>query len=484
VFKDIPLEKFGNRIPQQSVEAVRTKTNAFPVESVAYTGGINGMQFTPDFRRLYLLSSGTVQVYDVPTRSRLLSFALPNDGFLALSPTTAYSTHGFPVTTVYSSGYDGGFAAIAATDGSSNFIDLPYWAHGNLFFRPFGAISPGSYQLVSMAITGTARSFIPTFYFEDMDGGAWAVGKGAANEVWFLDFATNTEHVVTTTTSGDAYAMMNEDGNFVVFQGSHLFIVDPGAWTAAAATSSPLGTSDIEMIFRSVLPGAASIWIHNAEYNAADASLIRTVNTGDWGSYTGGLLYDPINHALIHPGATTLDWLYLDRIANAGVTLQTIATDVGELCGMTAFDTSAARRSWSRAGRSPRAAGATCSSRCSRSTIATWRRTTSASASSCAAESATGATIATEWMVRQGTGDRRYAITIAQDQDLPQRLTVNFSDVGRDQQASNVVSMRSGDTTDSKRERSIDMTTYVSTRPRCRSLPTAICGGSGTSARR
>ena len=460
VFRDIPLEKFGNRIPQQAVEAVRTKASAYPVDTIAQSGASNTLQFSPGYRRLFgSVGGGTIRVVDVPSRTSMFSFAsTAAGGWLGIGPTALYGLRSFPSTQLVAIGYDGGDTVVAT---SGSLIDEVFYVGSLICFRPYGGISAATYYFDGINVVGTARSFIADHYFEDMDGNAWAVGQvPGQNKVGFAQMPAGPEHLVNTSDDAVAYAMCNEDGKFVTWQAGKLRIVDPGTWTAGAPTTASLGSSDAETIFRNITPGSASIWLHNAEYRTTDASLIRTVTISNWGSYAGALLYDPINHAFIHQSSTELHWLYLDRIANDGVTLQTIADEIGELCGMTAFDTSAGSaitvQGWSvtqGTGREMLEPLFTLHD-CDLAPHDFGQRIVKR------AGVTAGATIATEDFARES--DQRYSIAIAQDQDLPQRLTVNYADVGRDQQASNVVSMRSGDTTDSKRERSIDMTTYVS----------------------
>jgi hypothetical protein len=465
VFEDIPLEKFGNRIPQISVEAVHTKSDIFPVDTLAQVNGASSMTFSSDYMRLYQsIGGGHVRVIDVPTRKFVRSFdSMGGGNWLAESPTgSLYGTSSdFPATKVASIGADGGDSLVAV---AGPFIGAVFYVGGLLCFAPYGGISPGVIFFDGDTWGGPVLSFIANHYFEDSNGNGWAVGEvPGQNKVGFYQMtggAMPTEHLVDTVTSGAAYAMCNDDGNFLTWQNGKLFVVDPDTWTAGAATSAPINTSDITTVFRNIRRGAPSIWLHGGEYSTTDGSLIRTVNIFDWGTYPGGVFYDPVNHALIHQTATEMHWLFLDRVGSNGVTLQTVVDDVAAWCGLTGHDSSALTQT---------VEGYSVTQGSGKDMLAPLLdihdvdpRPHDFQIQFVNRGSSPALTIATTELARDGD-ESRYVASITQDTDLPRKVTLTFADKDHDQQPNTVIAQRPLDSVDSVRESTIDLGTYVST---------------------
>jgi hypothetical protein len=462
-FEEIPTDNFGNRIPQVKVLVATAAHGHYPVDTISAGTGFNAMQFTPDLTRLYLSSNSNLQVIDVPTRTKTLDFASNSAGFLAFSQSAIYTARGFPTASIIQIGYDGGSAVLGTTD---EFIDYPYYVGDALFFRGFGGLLAGTYRWMGadLGIVATSHSFLPNFYFGDSDSSnGWAVGYvDGFNKVAFAQVTPTSggDHIIDVTTHGMAYAMVNPDGKFLVWQQQQLFIVDPATWTASAPVSGPVFTSDPESIFRNVAPGAASIWIHNSEYSTIDGSLIRTVNIADWGTFPGGLLYDKINQALINVGSGVLHWLYLDRSRGSGVTDGDIVANRCGAAGMTDYDVSGLTAivegySWTR--------GSTKAQleplldiqdvdACPHDFSIVFRPR----------GGTPSGTILTADFARKDNA-LRYKTAEPQDTDLPKILRVNFADSTFDQQTNNVLSPLPADAVDSQRDVVIDLTTYVTT---------------------
>jgi hypothetical protein len=73
LFEDVPLEKFGNRIPTISIEAATATSPVFPFQTI--TGPDVGAlyqrvaAFTPDFQRLWFAFTERFEVWDVASRT-------------------------------------------------------------------------------------------------------------------------------------------------------------------------------------------------------------------------------------------------------------------------------------------------------------------------------------------------------------------------------------------------------------------------------
>jgi hypothetical protein len=74
--------------------------------------------------------------------------------------------------------------------------------------------------------------------------------------------------------------------------------------------------------------------------------------------------------------------------------------------------------------------------------------------------SASSGTLLTDDFVRNPD---RYSVMVQQDTDIPLRLTFNFADEGKDQQTNTAISQRPQLAADSRREETIDLSTYVDT---------------------
>lgn len=467
VFKDIPLEKFGNRIPQITVEAVSLKADAFAYEVKPTADGVQTISFSSDFSRFW---SGS-EAWDVPTRTRIFerSYAyavIGRDGTLWQlsgllgSTLTGYSSDGFAATTPIVHG---------------NYIDDIFCPGNAVCLRPYANAYPQAHYLAGGEIITLDLAFSASMYFEDVDGDIWAVGRpSGGTQIHFYNLSTNATFDIASPAGADGFlsAMDNGQGQFFGYQGGAIFLVDKTSGLLVDSSLSIPGGGDPLRALRYVKPGAASVWFHNREWSTTTLDLLRTITFTDWVVQdVADAIYDPINHALICKPqyAAEFVWRYLDRVGSVGVTLAAISDDVGTLCAMSNFDTSAAAdiivEGWSvtqGTGREMLEPLFTLHD-CDLAPHDFGQRIMKRSGV------AAGDVIPTEWFVSEGNA-KSYEMPRAGDTDLPQRLTVNFRDRDRDLQPNNVTPQRNGGTSNSSRERSIDMTTYVSTAPAMQQL--------------
>lgn len=462
VFEDIPLEKFGNRIPLITVEATNSKTDAFPYEQVSSGIGIGeGGQYNADYSRLMVVDENDgFNVWDVPTRQKLLTASVLDirvEG-IGVGPTgEIYAVTGFSSQTLLRIEPDGGSTLL--TDDFDTFCGAAFYVGGEVCLTPHSAITNAYCYFNGLKVVRVSPGFTASHYFEDADGQAWACGGvSGQNKAGFVEVPGGTVHIVDTGVTGAAYAMDRGDGFFVAWQGSTLLLIDCSTWTVSSSASAS-NSSENWLAWRNIKPGVKSIWLHNREFSTDDLGLIRTINSSSWVSGTEeDFLYDPINHALISYRTGTWTWRYLDRVGNAGVTLSTVVDDVSEWCGLNDADTTALTQT---------IAGYSVTHGSGKDMISPLldihdvdARPHDFGVQFVARGSAASGTLLTEDFVREGDS-ARYSVSIVQDTDLPARVTVDFADINFEQQTNTVISQRPSSTVDTNREETIDLTTYA-----------------------
>ena len=365
VFDQLPLEKFGNRIPQVTVEVVDVATPHYPWQSRATLieppRNMFGFTFASDYSRFVFAKGQQIEMWDVAARARMLSATLapvlhpgpiawgmkadgrfyvpgellPASGnqkiYLVNADLGAIST----VLEVPSSSYiQEGIRVCTDAAGNEHWLGIP-WSSTTRFY-----VDGTAYRMLDL----TGVDWIPTSWFADGDGSIWAVGRqtgGGVTTAYFYRMiaapgATGPAFVTVTGLAANGAALRGcdaigtSDGKFVLVWGSALYRIEPAS--GAVLTSLTGLGFDPNVRHAQVSncpPGAGSIWLSagsatNTEYSLITLTALRTVTLADWKSETAtGQIYDPVNNALIcAPGsAYLLTWRYLDRIAASAVTL-------------------------------------------------------------------------------------------------------------------------------------------------------------------
>lgn len=464
-FRDIPLEKFGNRLPQVEVEAVRNAVASYPSEQLTTIFGTGDAYLSPDRTRLVFTSPlAGFEVWDVPTRTRLISGGV-NLGAVAVRDDGSFYGRDGPGD-LWLVGEGGGTATVVRA------ADIPALVGGNVYLAGgtvFLDVAPSSglaAYVSGLVVETVGVGFNAIYYFEDVDGNAWAIGGNDGTKFGLAAVPTlTTTHLVETGEGGVAYAMDNGTGRFLVLQGNKLYLINKtnGAIEAGPVAVSAV-TTDGAVLFRGVDPGDSTIWIGFTEYSTTDLSVVQTVAWPAAAS-ANNPLYDAVNHAIWTRG--TLDPAvtvhFLNRVGGDGVTLGSIISEVAGWCGLSSLDVGLVStadfsvKGWSvtqgtgRAMLDPLLSIHDVDARPHDFTIQFLPR-----------GGAPGGTIETVEFVRSDRGGR-YSTPRQQPHELPQSVTIVFADTTRDQQRNTVTADQAPEAANSQREDTIDLNTFADT---------------------
>lgn len=464
VFEELPLEKFGNRIPQITVEAVNNVSDQFPVEVVeSLTWG--NPSFTADGLRYISVEGSTFQAFDLPSRSLISSFSGGDFGVshpYASAPSGIYAMN-IVGTTVWRFTEDGSFADLGTNMLGGGWSGAHY-AGGQILFSAgsFAGMNVGVYNRITNELTPIATNHFPSHFFTKVsDQSAVAVGTTTGN-VLAIGPASGSATLIDTSaygTTGQAYGFDNDE-NYVVWQGGRLFLIDY-AYNILDDVVAPATTLAWNNI-NAVRPGAETFWVGQTEFRSSDLSVVRTVDLTDWDVpvfETGSVMFDPVLNALLRgapSGDPHLVIRYLDRIDSDGVQLKDVVDDVSDWCGLTGQDTTDLTQT---------VLGYSVTQGSGKDMIEPLLtihdvdpRPHDFGIEFVVRGSSPSKTLLTKDFVREGS---RYTVTVQQDTDLPRRVTINFADNDKDQETNTAISQRPLDVVDSNREESIDLTTYA-----------------------
>jgi hypothetical protein len=490
VFQDIPLEKFGNRIPTVTVEAVAVKTPAYLSSEVEGDppglGGLSNFVYSPDFSKFFVADvSGPptpFAIWDVPTRTELyqgqlgagLSAAggigIDNDGRI-------YGANG---NSIFRYGSTGGAATEIETTPTNNAgVMLTRDGEGNQYIGTLASGVTATYfgPLEPFALTAfDAGTYTIVFYCEDGHGDIWALGRGGAGTTTIhfhriVNYSGRTlsdDHQVITvvaasTNTPPLYAVHSLDnGSFLVYwNNTRLYVIDDTSFAITHTEIIGSGISGTKQRFINHPPGDPTIWLGEDEISLATAETLRTIAYTDWTdvSIPSGNhgVYDPINHAILIKSVDGVAWLYLDRIGSQGPTLgyvvETEAARVGLEVDASALDQTIEGYSVTQGPVKDRIAPLM-------DLHDSILRPHGFDIYGLKQGTVSLGTILVEDFVRQGD-DPRYEIEEAQATDLPAIIELKWADSTSDQQTNSVPIPRHLGTTDSSRVQPIDMSTYV-----------------------
>lgn len=470
----LPLEKFGNRIPQIEAEIVSVVNDLFPSETLTIPLSSPSVQFSPDYSTI--LASNATEFAMIDTAARAIALNKPFSPVLEDSgPAVAWLDDGVIIGVTESGNdpatYDLSGTGIASPVGPTYVqVSRIVGADGeaNWLLNPQTTIPDTIYNGVPIdleELTGTA--WFPSGGCGAADGSVWIIGKtnaqthacfyrysGGMPTFWSVDMGA------AWGSSPSAVAYQDADQDWIVFSWNGvLYALDVATGTIADSYTPVYPTGLTREAFNAMAIGTKTIWCGFEEIDLATLSQVRSLDYRDWvggGTVNVPTIYDPVNHALIVESSTTaLRWCYLDRIPVATVTLGTIAADVAERVLVEDYDYTdldqvingwSATRGQAKAMLAPLFEAYDSDQRPHDFGIEGIKRT-----------GVTTGTISTEWLV----GEPRYTQKIKQAVELPRSVTINYADLDADQQPNNARADRPLDASGAVGEQSLDMTTLV-----------------------
>lgn len=509
VFKDVPLEKFGNRIPQVTGEIIRNATASWPVEAIdaPVDTGLRGIAFSNDWNRLAHKASGNQpRIIDMSSRSVILE---GDQGSLSIDYEAWAMEADGSILTMESSGGGNdklfranpdlhGFQEVQTFADGQDFITVVYDGNGADYWgtRAYSIFTRGYFNgtRLNLASDYGISGLKSGGYAKDSYGDVWAFcfDVGGSNKAYFIRMVDLGQRggpsfvEVDVGFSGGGtdinpmqYTAMThykDDtvDHFIFPWGDYLVAAD--VETGAVNYVSVFGINNdlIGSQLRWVPEGATTGWFSGLsfvrEVSLRDLSIIRTFSTGSWPwaeTATTAVIYHPVLHALIGFNSSTdeIYFYYLDRVDSDGMTLGDIAASVAVDVGVDDYDFTTldqAIKGWSATpgqGSSilePLFDAYDSDIRPHGFEVEGIKRGGAASV-----------TLDTEDYI---AGEDRYRIRVRQASELPRALTYNFADANADQQPNNVRSDRPLDSSDAREERTIDMSTLAGTPTEIRGL--------------
>lgn len=490
MFTDIPLEKVGNRIPQVSVEVVSVSEPNYPYETfptiVEPPVGLWNFTFSTDFSRfMWANSDGTYEIWDTAARQRMIGGTLPEtinlssrlgmyaDGhFLAMSnddyQLLYFSADGMSASVLLdftSLGPDHQqeeVRVIADGNGDEYWMTIPY-STNTIFF-----VGGAEYDMLDLS--GVAWK--PTGYFSDNSGNIWAVGRSGTETVHFYRVVTLESYgsgfftvtgLPTNASTGEFVSAVADPvtGNFVFSwdkgSGGRLYSVSSVDGTILDFLAISLDNFNTDKQFANHPSGASTIWLDNSEVSLETLTVLRTIDLDDWvANGDNGLIYDPINHALIGapPIADEITFRYLDRIGSPGINLGDICGGVADMVDVASYDFSDLDQ-----------------------TVSGWSATRGQASNiveplldaydsdirphDWTIQGVKRAGVSAGATLSRFVGDPRYSVKVRQASELPRSLTIDFADIDADQQPNSARVSRPLDATDARGEQKLDLTTLA-----------------------
>lgn len=497
MFEEIPLEKFGNRIPQIAIEAVSKASPAWPYERnptiIEPPERLWNASFSPDYSRFVWASNSSYSIWDVPTRKQMITGALsPNINLankLALTNSGAiYAVRSNNREIVIFPPEGGTATSIDLTVPGTSYEQEEVWAleDGNgvehLFTIPWTNVTRWYGKSLGDASLGWIlndfSTWRPTHWFTDSYGDVWCVGCYGLfnpNTIYFYRVidtgarpgSIGAASIGVSTQAGplaSAHAV-HFDGHFIVhWNRSTVYKVDDETFSIVDSASIGGDVYNWTKQWASHPPGKPSIWLNDDTYayeiSLSDLTILRSLPFSNWLSQNvDGMLYDPVNHALIcaPQGVFELTWRFLDRIAGDSITLGSIVDDVAERCGIADGDTDTSALDQVVTGYSWVQGSGKDILEPIMEAYDSILRPHDFSIQGLKLDGATGGAIDVSQFVRSGD-EPRYKIPTALDTDLPRSITFNFADIAADQQPNAVLAQRPLDAVDGVRELTIDMT--------------------------
>lgn len=329
MFEEIPLEKFGNRIPQITLDVINNPEPAYLFDTITPGAG-NGPIFSHDRQRamFYNTANTNYAIWDVPTLTKLIDSSFPvGDVEEAVFDSNGRiwiirGTLGDTLELVSSDG-TAVINTIAVGDNGDRLTGI-----GNIaFMRINSGFGPGYLHCNAFVCTYVDVDFIPEMFFEDLDGNAWAIGMDGTNIRLHCD-DTGVDHTIASPggLTGFCSGMANANGDFFILVQTTAVLVEASAPTVVADSASIGGNAGRQFeVMRRTMKGSASFHTETDEISTATLASIQSYDLTDWtAGNTDMQAFDPGSIAIWGSGpggAGDVTIRYLNRISANGVTL-------------------------------------------------------------------------------------------------------------------------------------------------------------------
>ena len=502
MFEDVPLEKFGNRLPQCSALPSRAANPNFPSTTIECDEGGPGNHFAMSRRWMALWSTsggGLIRRWYDVANAQEAGGASSGPGFMAANVVTdialdgtvyqyggvldgldvfsyRYTTSplGTPVGIEIEDGFilysTGGCCRVLESGGTRNVFAAGHSGAGYMSGLTVVTHAQSARDFCLDGDGNVAKLFQPVGSSADFtiecDAGTFtitgSVVRGGANKAYICHVAAHGHFIVIT------------DGNY--------YLVDDQAGTVEATGALPFAAETLERNHAQKNPNLSALWEldggDNAiyQFSTEDLSIVATHDVSDWANpdiNSGRWVYDPINHAIWCRDTTALSnepivVVYLERDTGGAWTLGLICADVADRAGMlpTDYDFDDLDQLipgyvWTQ-GPGKEIVGPLLEVHDSdigpHQFIQRGLKR---------GQPLSGDTIEAEWLVprsnRDGGNDPLYSVPIVPESQLPRRVFATFADPARDYQPNTVAAQRNQNSVETNRETSFDLTTFAST---------------------
>jgi hypothetical protein len=469
VFEDIPLDAFGNRLPQCSVVATRTGIPLYPSEVKDVRWGTNLFAFNRTFTRFLVASeqggADDYQLWDNRTRTIIKEGTWPcnaESNFVYNDAGDIYVLDSaFSIVTV-----SGDMTTASAP------IPLDYPGNDIYFAGGFGCVTSLTAATYLQLYDGNGLAgvvnvgFPPASVATGPDGLPWALAR-SGTDILAKQVGGDERLLLIPDPPGGTdtpYGLPTSDGHMFLVRNNSIKTIDTETGDILHEAIA-LGSATQETITNH--DGSDLIWLENNQYDMRTCSLLQTAPYSNWGvPGAASDIYDPLNRALVGKPlfSSQINWLFF-RAAGGPWTLGQICADAANQAGFrttdydfTDLDQSVLGFAWTQ-GPAKQIVGPLLDLYDSdigpHGFIQRGLKR---------GQPMSGDVITPEWMVRENSGDDAgshplYSVQMTSETDLPLRVFATFADPNMDEQPNTAVAQRNAASVLTKREQSFDFGT-------------------------
>lgn len=458
VFEDIPLEKFGNRIPQISVEAVNDSSTNYLWEAEAISPEASLLLFSPDYSRFYADRS----IWDTATQTRMIDTPITphnldlNGGFWRL--TDGLGTGGGPFLTYYSLDGQSASEPLIAPNPAGDILTT--LNDDVVILTPFALVSDVVQYVAGAFIEELDVGFAVCSIGTDSAGNVWLAGRPfSVSEIHLYCFSglrSGESHSFSTSSINDVRLWINSSDEFVLEQNGNLHRLASDFTPLQSASITGSGTfSHVHLSDRVYRTESAGVY----EYDISNLTEIRNIQESLWVGAPGNMTsarYEPVTHSIVALTNDNIVWRYLDRVGSDGTLLANVVSDVAVRCGLADVDVDDLLQT---------VPGYSVTQGSGKDQISPLLDIHDVDVRphdfSVQFITRGNASLGTIDVGEFASDETRYTISVTQDTDIPRQIMLSFADAEKDQQTNTVIFQRPLDAADTVRTQAIDMSTYV-----------------------